>query len=68
MFDLIRTRLATTLTLMYWRLSARDEDDPYRQKTLENESNAFDYLVYLTDLGREEFNRRLGQVLGSSTG
>lgn len=57
LFDLIRTRLATTLILMYWRLSACDEDDPYRQKTLENESNAFKFLVYLSELGRDGFDR-----------
>jgi hypothetical protein len=46
-----------TLIVLYWRLAARDEDDPYRQKTLENESDAFEFLVFLTDLGRDAFNR-----------
>ena len=50
LFDLIRTRLATTLIVLFWRLSARDEDDPYRRKTLENESNAFEFLVFLSGL------------------
>jgi len=62
LFDLIRTRLAMTLIIMYWRLSARDEDDPYRQKTLENESNAFEFLVFLSDLGHDAFNRCINQV------
>lgn len=62
LFDLIRTRLATTLIIMYWRLSARDEDDPYRQKTLENESNAFDFLVFLSDLGPDAFDRRVNKA------
>jgi hydroxylysine kinase len=62
LFDLIRTRLATTLIIMYWRLTARDEDDPYRKKTLENESNAFEFLVFLSDLGRDAFNRRINKV------
>ena len=57
LFDLIRTRLAMTLILLYWRLTARDEDDPYRQKTLENESDAFEFLVFLTDLGHDAFIR-----------
>jgi hypothetical protein len=34
-------------------ITARDEDDPYRQKTLENESNAFEFLVFLSDLGHK---------------
>jgi len=57
LFDLIRTRLAMTLILLYWRLTARDEDDPYRQKTLENESDAFEFLVFLSDLGHDAFIR-----------
>jgi len=57
LFDLIRTRLTMTLIVLYWRLSARDEDDPYRQKTLENESDAFEFLVFLSNLGHDAFNR-----------
>jgi len=59
LFDLIRTRLTMTLIILYWRLTARDEDDPYRQKTLESESNAFEFLVFLSDLGHDAFNRRV---------
>lgn len=62
LFDLIKTRLTMTLVLMYWRLSARDEHDPYRQKTLKSESNAFEFLVYLSGLGHETFNRRVKPV------
>jgi Ser/Thr protein kinase RdoA (MazF antagonist) len=62
LFDLIRTRLAMTLIILYWRLTARDEDDPYRQKTLESESNAFEFLVFLSDLGHDAFNRRINKV------
>jgi Ser/Thr protein kinase RdoA (MazF antagonist) len=57
LFDLIRTRLAMTLIVLYWRLTARDEGDPYRQKTLENESNAFEFLVFLSDVGHHAFKR-----------
>jgi Ser/Thr protein kinase RdoA (MazF antagonist) len=59
LFDLIRTRLSMTLTILYWRLTARDEDDPYRKKTLESESNAFEFLVFLSDLGQEAFTERV---------
>ena len=62
LFDLIRTRLAITLIILYWRLTARDEDDSYRQKTLENESNAFEFLVFLSDLGHDAFNRCVNKV------
>jgi Ser/Thr protein kinase RdoA (MazF antagonist) len=61
LFDLIRTRLAMTLIILYWRLTARAEDDPYRQKTLDSESNAFEFLVFLSDLGHEAFKRRINK-------
>jgi len=58
LFDLIRTRLAMTLAFMYWRLAARDIDDPYRQKTLAVNSNALRFLQNLSDLGRAAFRSR----------
>jgi hydroxylysine kinase len=60
LFDLVRTRLSMTLILLYWRLKARDEDDPYRKKTLAVESNAFDFLRILSRLGRAGFRQRIG--------
>ena len=59
LFDLARVRLATTITLLYWRLDARDHDDPYRQKTLDRESDAMDFLTVLDELGRAAFLREL---------
>ena len=59
-FDLIRTRLSMTLIILYWRLMARDEDDPYRQKTLQGESDAFEFLKFLSRLGRAAFDARIG--------
>lgn len=55
MFDLVRARLATTITLLYWRLSAREQNDPYRQKTLQRESGASAFLAALERLGRTAF-------------
>ena len=59
LFDLIRTRLAMTLIILHWRLAARDEDDPYRQKSLAANSNALDFLQNLSNFGREAFNQRI---------
>jgi len=59
LFDLVRTRLSMTLTLLYWRLKARDDGDPYRKKTLEVESDAFEFLQMLSRLGRDGFRRRV---------
>jgi hydroxylysine kinase len=59
LFDLIRTRLATTISFLYWRLSARGTDDAYRQATLTRESVAQNFLARLDEIGRDEFTARL---------
>ncbi len=59
LFDLVRARLAMTVTLLYWRLGARREDDPYRQKALDAESGAERYLAVLDSLGRTAFRQKL---------
>ena len=59
LFDLVRARLATTTTLLYWRLAAREQDDPYRQKALESESGAARFLGLLDQLGRDAFRQEI---------
>jgi len=59
LFDLVRTRLATTITLLFWRLRARDADDPYREKTLRDESDAMRFLGALDAYGRSGFLRAI---------
>jgi Ser/Thr protein kinase RdoA (MazF antagonist) len=59
LFDLTRTRLAMTLIILYWRLSARDENDPYRQKALTVNSDALEFLQNLSRLGRQMFADRI---------
>jgi len=63
LFDLVRARLSTTITLLYWRLAARDEHDPYRQKTLQRESGASDFLNALDGLGRAPFAEAIRRSL-----
>lgn len=63
MFDLVRARLATTITLLYWRLSARDKNDPYRQKTLQREADASAFLAATERLGRTAFLDELSRAL-----
>jgi hydroxylysine kinase len=58
LFDLIRTRLSMSLIILYWRLAARDDDDPYRQKSLAVNENALGFLQELSNLGRTGFSRR----------
>jgi Ser/Thr protein kinase RdoA (MazF antagonist) len=64
LFDLVRARLATTITLLYWRLAAREENDSYREKTLQSEGDAARFLNALDDLGRDAFLARLKRELG----
>lgn len=63
LFDLVRARLATTITLLYWRLCAREKNDPYRQKTLQREAGASAFLAALEHLGRTAFLDELSQTL-----
>ena len=59
LFDLIRTRLATTVSFLHWRLAARSEDDAYRRGALIRESGAQVFLSRLDDIGKKSFNERL---------
>jgi Ser/Thr protein kinase RdoA (MazF antagonist) len=59
LFDLILTRLAMTVILFYWRLAARDKEDPYLQKLLDGEGGAFAFLQNLSSIGRDEFRARI---------
>jgi len=49
------TRIVTTITMMHWRMSARAEDDAYRQKVLQDESSAEQFLSLISAMGREKF-------------
>ncbi len=63
LFDLIRARLVATVSMLYWRLSARSEDDAYRQSTLRQESGAQIFLARLDNLGRNAFTQNLRKAL-----
>ncbi len=64
-FDLVRARLATTISILYWRLAERDAGDAYREKTLRTEGEAFLFLEALDALGREAFVEGLRNVTGT---
>jgi len=63
LFDLVRARLATTITLLFWRRGARHHDDPYRKKTLDEEAGAIHFLDALDVLGRAGFSTRLERAV-----
>ena len=63
LFDLVRARLATTITLLYWRLRERSPDDPYRRKSLQTERTASHFLAAIDGLGREPFDKQINSLL-----
>jgi Ser/Thr protein kinase RdoA (MazF antagonist) len=62
LYDLIRARLATTITVLYWRLRERSEGDAYRQKTLQLEGSASQFLAALDGLGRSGFASKINPL------
>jgi hypothetical protein len=46
--------------MLYWRLSATHEDDPYRQKTLQSERGAIDFLRAARNSGVQSGVNRSG--------
>jgi hydroxylysine kinase len=61
LYDLIRTRLAMTLTILYWRQSAREPGDPYRMKVIRSEGNAVKFLQTLSAAGQGSFDQRIDE-------
>ena len=55
LYDLVRTRLAATITILYWRAATRSADDPYLGKALQ-ERSAERFLRHLSHLGRGAFS------------
>lgn len=58
LFDLIRMRLATTITILYWRKSARSGEDAYLKKALAEQSSEH-FLRHLNRISRQGFADRV---------
>lgn len=58
LFDLIRMRLATTITILHWRVSARSADDAYLKKAL-LESSSERFLRHVNAISRQGFVDRV---------
>ena len=63
LFDLVRARLATSITLLYWRLRDRPESDAYRRKSLQLEANAPYFLATLDSMGRRGFTKEINDIM-----
>jgi hydroxylysine kinase len=55
LFDLVRARLATTISILRWRVAQRGEDDKYTSLYWQGESDAEAFLLRLDSMGRSEF-------------
>lgn len=61
LIDLIRARLAATISIRYWRIGERSADDPYLLKVLQ-ENSAESFLARLDELPRADVQRRLREA------
>ena len=59
LFDLIRTRVATSVANHYRRKAARGDDSADRARELGKESEDQLFLACLDEIGRESFTRAL---------
>jgi len=56
---LIRTRLATSITLLQWRLSVRGDGDAYSEASASSEDDAARFFALLGAIGERRFGTRL---------
>ena len=59
LYDLVRTRLITTIVLMNWRLSAQPASDEYMKKGVLNERSSEVFLGRINAMSRVQFMDRL---------
>lgn len=52
LFELIKTRLCASISILYWRASCRDADDPYLEKLLGTRPRAEEFLSRLAQIPR----------------
>jgi Ser/Thr protein kinase RdoA (MazF antagonist) len=64
LYDLVRTRLVTTIVLMNWRLSAQPATDEYMKKGVLNERSSEVFLGRLNAISRGQFTDRIKSEAG----
>lgn len=65
LYDLVSTRLATTVAILAWRTGQGREGDDYLNAATVAESSAGPFLTRLRELPRDDVSRRLRQVCAS---
>lgn len=67
LFDLIKTRLAASITILSWRATLRGAEDPYLRGAVASEGNAAGFLKVLEELPRGNVRQTFRQVCASAT-
>jgi Ser/Thr protein kinase RdoA (MazF antagonist) len=65
LFDLIKTRLAASVSIMSWRASLRGADDPYLAGAVASEGSAAGFLRILLQLPRDNARQVFRQICAS---
>lgn len=65
LFDLIRTRLAASISILSWRATLRGADDPYLAGAVASEGNAAEFLKILLELPRKNAQQTFRQICAS---
>jgi len=66
LFTLIKARLAASVSIIYWRASAKDADDAYLAKLKKSESPAGDFLCKLCEIPRASAAQTFKQICAST--
>jgi Ser/Thr protein kinase RdoA (MazF antagonist) len=64
--DLVQVRLATTVSVLHWRIADRGADDPYLNNSASAESTAAEFLCLLDSIPREHARQTLRQACAST--
>ena len=64
LFDLVRARLAATITISRWRIAARGADDAYSLESAASERSAEHFLAALDGTARARFTARIRAACG----
>ena len=65
LFDLIKMRLAASISILSWRAARRGADDPYLAGVVASESGAAEFLKILLELPRENAQQTFRQICAS---
>lgn len=65
LFDLIKTRMAASISILSWRAALRGVDDPYLAGAVASEGDAADFFRVLMELPRDNARQTFRQICAS---